>query len=79
VKLLLIKGLHGEDFFLLCNNFEDLKNVFYMLSFMSRHKRLLKIESGVPVRKVPGKSLNHELNGFLSVKYTGPTPNGGSL
>ncbi len=44
MKLLLIKGLHGEDFFLSCNNFEDLKNVFYMLSFMSRHKRLLKIE-----------------------------------
>ena len=33
---MLIKGLFGENFFLLCNNFVDLKNVFNMLSSMKQ-------------------------------------------
>jgi len=42
VKLLLIKGLVGKIFFLLCNNFGDLKNVFNVLSSIKQAQMVIK-------------------------------------
>jgi hypothetical protein len=38
---LLIEGLPGENFSLLCNNFGDLKNVINMLSFIKQAQTVI--------------------------------------